>query len=340
MAATFRDVARLAHVSPTTVSFALNGTGRVGEETRRRVLEAAQSLGIAPRSAAPAPGGALLQMVVYKKDSLTADRPFVESVIQGANEYAGALGFRFAISYFYKNQDPEEQLRSIASIQCAGAALLATDMPLETIRLFDALKVPVVLIENSLMQRQYHAVTIDNRRGAYWAAEHLIQCGHTHIGYLHGKTPSLNFRERKEGFLAALRQWKGAGNGKPFKPYILPMQPTVEGAYEDMVALLAGDPVLPTAFFADSDHIAMGCIEALHRYGYRVPDDISVIGFGGMPLSNTAVPPLTTMTVSGNMMARLAVRCLGDCIQGNSGPALARIAVLPELTESATVRSL
>lgn len=341
MAVTSKDVARLAGVSPATVSLVLHGKGNISEGTRQKVLQAAETLGLPLDRAGRVRKVPLIQMVVYKRHGrVVGDTPFFEELIQSVSQQAYARGYQFVLNYFYGNQDPAEQLRGLRGMGCVGIILLATEMQLEDIALFETLNVPLVLLDNSLMQKTYSTVAIDNQRGVYWAVEYLIECGHTHIGYLSGNADIRNFRERREGFLSALRLLPAGEGKRPPKPYILSMGTTEQGAFDDMTKLLATDPVLPTAFFADNDHIAKGCIRALHKFGYRVPEEISVISFDDMPFAAEMDPPLTTMAVPGHAMGNLAMQHLAAIVEGRSNNARLRLLVLPELVERASVRRL
>ena len=100
------------------------------------------------------------------------------------------------------------------------------------------------------------------------------------------------------------------------------------------------DQLLPTAFFADNDRIAAGCCTTLLKYGYRIPDNISIIGFDDSSISEVLNPPLTTMRVQKQRMGALAVERLNTLIQ-NAPPERIHIAIAPEILvrQSVLIRS-
>ena len=85
-----------------------------------------------------------------------------------------------------------------------------------------------------------------------------------------------------------------------------------------MLEHLKQKPKLPTAFFADNDMIALGAMKALQEMGYRIPEDVSIVGFDDLPFSEISNPPLTTLRVPKQEMGRLAVRKLVEVINGNA----------------------
>ena len=121
------------------------------------------------------------------------------------------------------------------------------------------------------------------------------------------------FRSRSVGFQTALQK-----SMLPLKrEYVVTLSPTMDGAYEDMRRYLSKNPVLPTAFFADNDIIALGAMKAMTERGIRIPEDVSVVGFDDLTFSSISNPPLTTLRVPKQEMGRMAVRRLRDMIQDN-----------------------
>jgi LacI family transcriptional regulator len=327
---TAREVAQKAGVSPATVSLVFRGKPGISARTRARVLAAAQELGFAYAAPAQARPLQTVQLVLYKRHGkVVADTPFFENLTKGISDTVHALGYQLSITYFYAAENIAEQLRGIQSSHCVGILLLTTEMHTADLAPFEALDVPVVLLDNWFPGKKYDAVVIDNQRGAFQATQFLIQCGHTRLGYLSSKVEIRNFRERREGYLGAIRSLKDPANDSARR--IVRVGTTVESACADMTAYLSGDPVLPTAFFADNDSIAAGCIRALQHAGYRVPEEISVIGFDDMPVCELMEPPLSTMAVPKERMGALAAERLDLRIRGLTGGEVIRVSVQPEI---------
>ena len=149
---------------------------------------------------------------------------------------------------------------------------------------------------------------MNNVQGAYLATDYLITQGHTKIGYLHSSIATSNFSERADGYYKALRHYHIPTS----HPYVFSVRPTTDGALEDMTACLAEKPALPTCFFADNDIIAAACMRALMEHGFRIPEDISVVGFDNIPVCELMSPPLTTMNVPKHYLGSMAVERLMD----------------------------
>ena len=334
---TARDVAKAAGVSPATASLVFRNKPGVGHETRERVLEVARNLGFEYDAPAAPRKTSTLLLVIYKQHGrVVSDTPFFESLIKGVSDETYRLGYhRLSISYFYAQQDKDEQIGSLKSIKCAGIVLLATEMRAGDVSQFERLGVPIVLLDNWFPTKSLDSVVIDNTWGAWSAVRYLSGVGHREIGYLHSTTEIRNFLERQEGYLSAMRS---AGTmGVDPAHAIVGVGSTVESAYEDMSAYLDEDPYLPTAYFADNDIIASSCIRALEDHGYAVPEDVSIVGFDDVSTSALVNPPLTTMAVPKNNMGALAVRRLVDLIQGNTGGETVRISVQPEIVQRKSV---
>lgn len=340
MRVTAKQLAERAGVSQATVSLVLRGKPGVSEKVRRQILALAKEMGLEQHPCAPAASGGELQLIIYKRHGkVMADTPFFEQLTQGVANEAAALGYHLSIRYFYGNQSIREQIRSLQSHNCNGVVLLATEMHTEDVLPFSALGIPLVILDNSFPSLNYDAISIDNALGAWRAVHYLIECGHTRIGYLHSSVEIRNFRERYSGYLSACRSLPEDANADSAHR-IIPVSPSSEGAAEDMAKYLDSDQLLPTAFFADNDRIAAGCCSTLLKYGYRIPDNISIIGFDDSSVSEMLNPPLTTMRVQKQRMGALAVERLNVLIQ-QAPPERIHIAIAPEILvrQSVLIRS-
>lgn len=340
MRVTAKQLAERAGVSQATVSLVLRGKPGVSEKVRRQILALAKEMGLEQHPCAPAASGGELQLIIYKRHGkVMADTPFFEQLTQGVANEAAALGYHLSIRYFYGNQSIREQIRSLQSHNCNGVVLLATEMHTEDVLPFSALGIPLVILDNSFPSLNYDAISIDNALGSWRAVHYLIECGHTRIGYLHSSVEIRNFRERYSGYLSACRSLPEDANADSAHR-IIPVSPSSEGAAEDMAKYLDSDQLLPTAFFADNDRIAAGCCSTLLKYGYRIPDNISIIGFDDSSVSEVLNPPLTTMRVQKQRMGALAVERLNVLIQ-QAPPERIHIAIAPEILvrQSVLIRS-
>jgi LacI family transcriptional regulator len=340
MAVTARDVAKAAGVSPATASLVFRGKPGVGRETRKRVLSIARDMGFEYETRVPTQKTSTILLVIYKRSGqVVGETPFFEELIKGVSDATYRSGYhRLSISYFYAQQSASEQIKSLRSVKCSGIILLATEMLSVDVSQFERLGVPIVILDNWFPTKPMDSVVIDNQHGAWEASRYLISKGHTNIGYLHSKVEIRNFLERRVGWHSAV-QGVIETEGNPNR-FIARVGSTTESAYHDMLAYLDTNPDLPTAYFADNDVIAEGCIRAMQERGIRIPEDVSVVGFDDAPMTELVNPPLTTMSVPKAAMGALAVKRLVTLIQGDTLGEAVRISVLPKVVERESVKPL
>lgn len=332
---TARDVAQKAGVSIATVSLVLNNKPGISVEVREKVLNIASELGYSFKRTR----NKLIQLVVYKRHGkVLSNNPSIELIMSGIAEQAANMGYHLSTSYFYGDKNRQEQLRGICSLKCDGMILLATEMTSADIAVFDQAAVPFVLLDNFSPSMMRDSIMTDNIYGVRSAIKYLIQCGHTRIGYLHSKVDFRNIRERKTGYLAGC-QMLPEQNIRDAERRIVQMDISIESAAQSMRDYLATDPILPTAFFADNDHIAAGCCRALQEVGYRIPDDVSIIGFDDSPICQAVVPPLTTMTVEKEQLGAIAVLRAVERIE-HPEISVARLLIMPSLKVRESVLDL
>ncbi len=277
MKSTVKDVTKLAKVSPATGSNAFRN---------RRSL----------------------RFVIFRRHGhVVTDTPFFSSLIEGIVKECRYQGYELLISHLsIADEDYTESISNICSDFTSGLILLATEMLMEDIKLFEKCPYPVILIDNCFREGIYDSVLINNEDAAYKATKYLIDNGHTKIGYLNSSAYINNFYYRKQGYLEAIKE----GNLVGMEAFHVKLAPSMDGAYLDMLEFLNSKSELPTAFFADNDTIAFGAMKALMEKGYKIPEDISIIGFDDMPFCEITSPRLTTIKVYKQEMGSLAVKRL------------------------------
>ena len=306
-----RDIAAAAGVSPATVSNVFNGNNRVSESTRLKVLELARKMGYQDPSIPTLKKS--IQFVIFRKHGrVIIDSPFFSELISGIESACRKNQYELTITYL--NIDEREAVENLIRDAARPILLLATEISEEDLRPFLSLKVPLVLLDSNFLNLSFHSVHIDNVKAGYLAGMHFIQRQHRHLGMITSSHPFNNVRDRRAGFEIALQQ-----NGLQLREEdIFPVDPTVEGAYEDMRRMLTehrGE--LPTGIFAFNDLVAAGAVRALHSENIAVPDQISIIGMDNMPAAVMINPPLTTVDVPKYTMGMQAVEHL---IQLSSKP--------------------
>lgn len=298
--ATMNDIALAAGVSQATVSLVLNEVpnARVSPETRARVKELAQSLGYALKGAARIVEARMIGMLI---DDVTST-PFAAPLLEGAREEAAAQGV--IVSVVCTRADPATEEAALQMFQAAGAlgvlyTTLMTRLVTPPPRLAE---LPAVLVNCHDRAQRLPSVTPGDVMGAFAATEILIAAGHRRIGHLPGEPWGEAARDRLLGYRRAL-----ASHDIFFNPTLVSNPAwTVDSGREQMGALL-DLPHPPTAVFCFNDRVALGAYEAIQARGLRVPQDISVIGFDNDDLAGHLSPPLSTMTLPHDEMARWAV---------------------------------
>lgn len=301
-----KELAQKIHVSPSTISMVFNNRPGISESTRKLVLDAAKEYDyIAARQAAPEKKA--IQLAIYQKHALVvSDTPFfsqvIEGIIQGGNERGCAVN----VTYLKEAPNQKFSGQEISSMAGDGMILLATEMGLEDFESFQGMDMPMIVLDCYYEELDYDCVVINNSQGAYCATEHLVAMGHKRIGYLHSSVNISNFEERRVGFMKALNV-----HGLPAAPqYVHRLSSTSAQGYQDMVQILKGKPELADAYIADNDIIAAAAMKAFQEFGYRIPQDVSIVGFDDMPLCDIMNPPLSTIRVDKKELGATAVECL------------------------------
>lgn len=314
MAVTINDIAQKANVSTATVSMVLNDKPGISQSTRERVVKIAEELGysLSPLKRANLKNKGKLQLTIYKKHSkVVSDTPFFQALIEGIESKARHNSYQLIIKSISDRSDMELIQKEINENAIDGMLLLGTEMEEQDFKPFLSLHIPVLLVDSFFINVNANYVVIDNISGLYKATKVLLRNGHKEIGYLKSSVPIQNFKERYEGYCKALAEEGLVPNSE----FVIPLLPTMDGAYLDMINILSYKKSLPTAFVADNDIIALGAMKALKENNIKIPDDVSIVGFDDMPFCTITDPNLTTINVDKNALGRLAVENLIQLIE-------------------------
>lgn len=318
-----KQISEIAGVSASTVSNVINGKKGVNADTAMRVLQIAKEVGYFTSAHI-----SKIKLVMYQKTGrILTETPLITALLDGIITESRAHGYETLICKI-KESDPDfsSQLFSLFSERSCAVLLLATEMTAEDIRLFHQIQTPLVVVDAWFRDENFDTVLMNNYDSALRSVQYLIDQGHRRIGCLNSAIDIQNFRERRRGMMDALSE-----RGIEFNDaYCVLLDPTSNGAYEDMKAYLKTSPELPTAYYADNDIIAIGAMKALLEHGVAVPRDVSIIGFDNMPFSEISSPGLTTVDVPKYELGVVAARRLIEQIeQRSTGPA--RVELLTKL---------
>jgi DNA-binding LacI/PurR family transcriptional regulator len=318
MATTIREIAKLAGVSPSTVSRVLNRKGNISKQTQSRVISVARSLGYpvpSDRSKAEGAMAAGTVAIVYNRrlSPLVTD-PFYGAVVAGIEEGLQELGYRvFLRSIDSANGHTGLFEQDSSGNHNDGLLLVGCDASLDIVSESKKRDIPVVLVDNESKEGRVDCIVSDNEAAAKKAMQHLYALGHRKIGFIGGPQSHVSLAQRYKGYVSTLQ-----GFGIDFRKRWVVFAESVEThgpeiGYEGTHKLMDG-PESPTAIFADNDMTALGALKALHEKGIKVPEEVSVIGFDNIEVSAHTHPPLTTMHIPKMQMGSLAARRLVDLI--------------------------
>lgn len=307
---TLSQIARESGVSPATVSVILrptesSGNVRVSEATRLRVTEKARELGYRPNAMARAVVTGKNKAVAFLVNHL--DGAYLLQVLAGAQQVATRAGY---FIHLIPLGDSAESARAAVE-RCAehrvSAALALTMAPdaLEILkREAQTYRFPVAALDDVPELNWGVRVTSDNWNGVRQAFEHLHQLGHTRFAYLTGPHTSNFARERAAAFTKLLQMHDLSAPadhlvwGDWWNPDL--NEPLIEGLLRDVATR-------PTALMCASDWSAVAALRVARRLELRVPDDLSVIGFGNQSLAHFADPPLSTIEQRFDLMGEVAM---------------------------------
>lgn len=288
------DVAQLAGVSRTTVSFVLNNvlSVSISDITRQRVLDAAQKLNYSPNVA----GKKLVSGKSYTIGLVLCQLPeqiftdaFLPQVILGVEQAAIQQGFHVLL----KPVDPNDTggyARLITENHVDGILLSGPRQDDAALMNLHRQRVPILLM-GQLPNTDIPFVDVNAMAGAELAVNHLIGLGHQHIGIItNAPLDYTSAQQRLDGYLEALKK----ANLPINEALIKEGNYTPASGFEAMKALLQLTPRL-TAVFVASDVVAMGAMLAIKEAGLHIPKEIAVVGFDDIPLAGYYDPPLTTI---------------------------------------------
>ena len=327
-----KQISTITGFSAATVSNALNQKRGVSRSTSDEIFRVAREIGYLNSNTVRK-----IKLVIYKKNGLIIDdTPFFTLLINGIEQECRASGYEMLISNL-DSRDPDyrDQAKQMIIEPDTAIILLGTELSPEELGIFKNAQCPLLLLDYWSFDMSFNAVVINNEDSVKMAVNHLYSRGHTKIGHLGGKFKILGFKQRESGFYSAMREIGTEVNPK----YTIELGTTMNGAYSDMLDYLQKDPDLPTAFFADNDMIALGAMKALLEKGYRIPEDISIIGFDDLPFCEISTPRLTSLRVPKQEMGRLSVRKIIDMMEKNEN-VRTKIQVCTEFIERDSVRDI
>lgn len=295
--ATIKDIAKKANVSAATVSRILNQDESlsVTEETRNKVLKVAQELNYTKKKITEQQ----ISIGIFQWYSLfqELEDPYYQSIRIGIENYCASRQIE-VIRAFQSDSNYMEALKSVNALICIGK------FNEQQIQSFESITKNIIFVDMKTAKIHCNTIALDFRQAVIDALDYLSDLGHKHIAYLGGKEyledGNVYFEERKEIFVTYCKK-----HGLIYEPYLSEDEFSAESGYQMMKKLIHEDH-LPTAVFAASDPIAIGAMRALYENGYKIPEDISVMGFDDINVASFSNPPLTTIHAPAEFMGEYA----------------------------------
>ncbi len=300
---TIIDIANEAGVSFKTVSRVLNGEAGVRDRTREKVLSVASQLNYQPNSSARNLRSKASSSIVLLGDN--PSRSFVEAMRFGAKVSCLQAGYSLKV----ENLSNKKAIKDLLADKDIVGAVLAPPLANSKwiLKYLNGLKIPYVRICAEQISDEGHKIGIDDRAAAQDMTEYLIGLGHERIGFIKGHSDYDVSRQRELGYRNSMSQ-----AGLRIDESLI-----VEGEFSYVSGLRAAEKLLsrpdrPTAIFACNDDMAAAVLAVAYKYDISVPDELSVAGFDGSPISAIVQPGLTTIRQAVRSMTEKAVSILSQ----------------------------
>jgi len=302
VAHTMYDVAKLAGVSPATVSRVLSKNPYISAKTALRVLAAVEELHYHPNVHAR-------RLAVGKSDLFglvisEIVNPFFSEIIRGFQSAAWERGFDvLLLNTEYDEKRTQAVIRKLIDNDVRGVAIITSSLGDEVISTLTGEGIGVVLCDLMPPDRLKANIRIDYERGLAQAIEHVASLGHRRAAVIAGPPTNATARRIEQALVTGLKQ-------RNLDPYPITNSTYHFDAAASAVQLILSAKQRPTVIFCGSDLIAMGAMLALEEEGIDVPRDISVIGIDDIPFASLARPPLTTIGVPREQLGVTAFHAL------------------------------
>ncbi|MEG0355888.1 MAG: LacI family DNA-binding transcriptional regulator [Lachnospiraceae bacterium] len=301
-----REVAKLAEVSPSTVSRVLNGTAKVNEEKRQRVEKVIKETGFKPNEAA---------RTLFKKSAHiigvivpNIENPFFNEMAKAIEAEAYRNGYRLTLCNSSDNLEKEKNNINLLDRMNADGIILLTNQE-DLTKEVKQCKIPVITLDRQVKNNNEVAcVQSDHYGGGRMAMEYLISCGCKHIINMQAPQELSSARARYQGYLDVCRERK-------VEPCSILCQYQYEDGLIQTEKLLQKYPEVD-GILAANDMVAISVYKVLHKHGLKVPNDIQIIGFDNINLSSLMTPEITTIAQPISEMGTEAVQMLLKYLDG------------------------
>lgn len=330
---TIKTIAKMANVSHTTVSRALNDSPLVKETTKEKIRELAARMNYTPNLNAKA----LVEqrsfiIAVYFTDLNSGTSPsFMSEMIHQIREML-PKGYEIAVDSFAALRRSKQSI----NLRFDGA-LVVSQAPSDDVYIDQLANTgkPVVVLNREIDRKDLYNYASDDYTGTENAINYLLRMGHRQLAFISGKEDFTSAVERSRAFFDVMKvnhlsipsKWSVAGDY------------SVESGYKAMEKILNSGEI-PTCVFVSNDDMAMGAIRACNDYGFNVPDQISFMGFDDSSYSNYLVPRLTTIKKQMREITNNGVKTLKELINGQTPDGENFLNIKPALVVRESVKKI
>ena len=320
---TIKDIARILGISPSTVSRALKDHPDINVDTKKAVNELANKLKYQPNAVA-------LSLKNSRSNTIGVIIPeivhyFFSSVISGIEDVASQKGFTVIIC-----QSNESYIREVANAQTllshrVDGILVSISKETDSFDHFINLQesgIPLVFFDRIAPDINADQVIIDDMEASYKATRHLIETGRKRIAHFAGPQGLIIGRDRLQGYINALTE-----AGLPIDNRLIIEADTFEKARNAVVKML-DEGIVPDGIFAVNDMTAIGAMQTILKKGYKIPGDISIVGFSDGYLSGITDPHLSSVDQHGYEMGTTAAEMLFHRILSSEAEYIPEVKVL------------
>ncbi|PFO01374.1 LacI family transcriptional regulator [Bacillus sp. AFS076308] len=339
MTVTIKEVAKLANVAPSTVSRVIANNPRISEATKRKVKKVMEELGYHPNLNARSLSSKATQtigLVMPSSGDVVFQNPFFPTVLQGISEGVHEKKYALQMTTGRSQQEIlEAVIQMVQGKRVDGMILLNSKVEDKVIQYLREIDFPFVVIGKPAKYiEEITHVDNDNVRAMKEATEYLIDQGHSQIAFIGGSPELIVTVDRLNGYKQALEN-----SNIPIKEeYIKHEEFLREGGQEAVNELMALQQ-RPTALLVVDDFMALGVLNKLDESGIKVPEDISVVSFNNILLSEMSKPPLTSVDINILKLGLEASRGLIEKIENSSEPTK-RIIISHQLVERSSCSRL
>ena len=308
---TMRQIGKAMGVSTVTVSKALGGKDGVSETVRAQIIDKAREMGYQyPLTGKALREGMTFDVGILVPDRFFSDTSFYAALYKRLVQHLAEFNCYGILEILYAADEKELKLPAVMRGGKADAVIVMGQVSPEYMQALLDTRLPCVFLDFYTEHTQVTSVVSDSVYGTYLLTNHLIQMGHREIGFVGDVNATSSILDRYLGYYKSLIQ-----HGIPMREeWVLP-----DRGENGLLKEVALPERMPTAFVCNCDEMAHMLIGQLCRAGYRVPEDVSIVGFDDFLFARLCTPPLTTFQVDQDAMAKAAVKALVKKLHGQPG---------------------